>query len=332
MTDLAAHQSVGDAEVESHARAAAAARAVARSGGPGWLLLALFAAGATVLADHAGVGHGSIGATFAVLAALYAVAGLVEFEVGPVNTDCSVASLAAMLVTLPPALIPWCVAVGAALGAGGRARRAGVAARLAVASGGRAGLAAGARARRRARCRCRRSSVWQDAPAIAAALGAYVVADLVISIIFERLAYGKPLALPSLADAWVYAVDLLLAPVGVAMAIVGRRATCGRWAWSSCRSRCCCASSPTSAGTRIDQALELSQAYRGTAMLLGDVVETDDAYTGSHSRDVVELAVEVGRRAWASMATRCATWSSARCCTTSARSPCRRRSSTSPAS
>jgi HD-GYP domain-containing protein (c-di-GMP phosphodiesterase class II) len=31
-------------------------------------------------------------------------------------------------------------------------------------------------------------------------------------------------------------------------------------------------------------------------MLLGDVVETDDAYTGSHSRDVVELAVEVGRR------------------------------------
>jgi HD-GYP domain-containing protein (c-di-GMP phosphodiesterase class II) len=48
--------------------------------------------------------------------------------------------------------------------------------------------------------------------------------------------------------------------------------------------------------TRIDQALELSQAYRGTAMLLGDVVETDDAYTGSHSRDVVELAVEVGRR------------------------------------
>jgi HD-GYP domain-containing protein (c-di-GMP phosphodiesterase class II) len=31
-------------------------------------------------------------------------------------------------------------------------------------------------------------------------------------------------------------------------------------------------------------------------MLLGDVVETDDAYTGSHSRDVVELALEVGRR------------------------------------
>ena len=44
---------------------------------------------------------------------------------------------------------------------------------------------------------------------------------------------------------------------------------------------------------RIDQALELSEAYQGTAMLLGDVVEADDAYTGSHSRGVVELSLGV---------------------------------------
>jgi len=44
---------------------------------------------------------------------------------------------------------------------------------------------------------------------------------------------------------------------------------------------------------RIDNALELSTAYRGTAFLLGDVVEADDAYTGLHSRDVVELSVAV---------------------------------------
>jgi HD-GYP domain-containing protein (c-di-GMP phosphodiesterase class II) len=47
---------------------------------------------------------------------------------------------------------------------------------------------------------------------------------------------------------------------------------------------------------RIDHALELSQAYRGTAMLLGDVVEADDAYTGSHSRDVVTLVLDVADR------------------------------------
>jgi HD-GYP domain-containing protein (c-di-GMP phosphodiesterase class II) len=40
--------------------------------------------------------------------------------------------------------------------------------------------------------------------------------------------------------------------------------------------------------------LELSSAYRGTALLLGDVVEADDAYTGVHSRDVVELCMAVG--------------------------------------
>src|SRR5438067_2251272 len=44
---------------------------------------------------------------------------------------------------------------------------------------------------------------------------------------------------------------------------------------------------------RLDNALELSSAYRGTAMLLGDVIEADDEYTGSHSRDVVDLVVSV---------------------------------------
>jgi HD-GYP domain-containing protein (c-di-GMP phosphodiesterase class II) len=47
---------------------------------------------------------------------------------------------------------------------------------------------------------------------------------------------------------------------------------------------------------RIEQALELSHAYQGTAMLLGDVVEADDAYTGSHSRGVVELSLAVADR------------------------------------
>ena len=47
---------------------------------------------------------------------------------------------------------------------------------------------------------------------------------------------------------------------------------------------------------RIDQAIELSGAYRGTALLLGNVVEYDHSYTGSHSRDVVELALAVGER------------------------------------
>jgi HD-GYP domain-containing protein (c-di-GMP phosphodiesterase class II) len=44
---------------------------------------------------------------------------------------------------------------------------------------------------------------------------------------------------------------------------------------------------------RIDHELELRDAYRGTAFLLGDVVEADDGYTGAHSRAVVELTLAV---------------------------------------
>ncbi len=45
---------------------------------------------------------------------------------------------------------------------------------------------------------------------------------------------------------------------------------------------------------RIESALALSGAYRGTALLLGEVLATTDEYTGSHSKSVVVLAHQVG--------------------------------------
>jgi putative nucleotidyltransferase with HDIG domain len=47
---------------------------------------------------------------------------------------------------------------------------------------------------------------------------------------------------------------------------------------------------------RMDHTLALSTAYRGTALLLGDVIEGDDAYTGQHSREVVDLSLAVAAR------------------------------------
>jgi len=44
---------------------------------------------------------------------------------------------------------------------------------------------------------------------------------------------------------------------------------------------------------RYAAALELNQAYRGTVMVLSDVVEAEDNYTASHCRSVVELAATV---------------------------------------
>ena len=46
-------------------------------------------------------------------------------------------------------------------------------------------------------------------------------------------------------------------------------------------------------GARVRQAIELSRAYRGTTLLLSDVLEVDDEYTGFHSRSVVSLSVAV---------------------------------------
>jgi HD-GYP domain-containing protein (c-di-GMP phosphodiesterase class II) len=258
----------------------------------GALLLALFGAGALALNSAGGVTGVSL-AMVGMLVLLYALAGLVEFEVGTVFTDCTLAALAAMLVTLPPAAVPWAVALGAALCATGKAlqgRRHVSRVILAVAPAALPALAPAA-----VLLISPPVSSWADAPVIAGAVATYIAADLAVSTVFERLAYGHPVAMPSPADGWVYGIDLLLAPLGVAMAI----AADGRpWALAVvfvplvvllgifARER----------RGRIDHALELSRAYRGTAMLLGDMVETDDAYTGSHSRDVVELAVEVGTR------------------------------------
>jgi putative nucleotidyltransferase with HDIG domain len=46
---------------------------------------------------------------------------------------------------------------------------------------------------------------------------------------------------------------------------------------------------------RLESSIELSNAYRGTALVLGDVIEADDGYTGVHCKSVVSLALAVGQ-------------------------------------
>jgi putative nucleotidyltransferase with HDIG domain len=45
---------------------------------------------------------------------------------------------------------------------------------------------------------------------------------------------------------------------------------------------------------RLESSIELGNAYRGTALVLGDVIEADDRYTGVHCKTVVSLALAVG--------------------------------------
>ncbi|HET9073978.1 MAG TPA: HD-GYP domain-containing protein [Solirubrobacteraceae bacterium] len=55
---------------------------------------------------------------------------------------------------------------------------------------------------------------------------------------------------------------------------------------------------------RMENTLALSTAYRGTALLLGDVIEDDDEYTGQHSKAVVDLSLAIADRLGLDAATR----------------------------
>jgi HD-GYP domain-containing protein (c-di-GMP phosphodiesterase class II) len=132
---------------------------------------------------------------------------------------------------------------------------------------------------------------WQSVPAYAAALGAQFLFDYVSQYLMARPVFGlSPVAqLRSVLPA--FAVDTMLAPLGllVAFSAYGR-------SWTLLLVLPVLLLFSTFARERqrrIDNALELSSAYRGTAMLLGDVIEADDEYTGTHSRDVVDLVIAV---------------------------------------
>jgi HD-GYP domain-containing protein (c-di-GMP phosphodiesterase class II) len=128
-------------------------------------------------------------------------------------------------------------------------------------------------------------------PVVALALAAQFAFDLAAAAVRGCLGLGLTLRsiVPMLAPAWL--VDVALTPVGLALAIAATTSgyafalglpLAGLLAYFARERR-----------ARIDHALELSHAYRGTALLLGDMVEADDSYTGLHSQDVVTLVVAV---------------------------------------
>jgi HD-GYP domain-containing protein (c-di-GMP phosphodiesterase class II) len=133
---------------------------------------------------------------------------------------------------------------------------------------------------------------WNRWPVYMLALLAQFSFDFAAAAVRERLVDGtSPRKLVKLL-APVYALDGALAPIGLLAA----------FAALTISPALCLLIVPLAAvlavlsrerQARVDQALELSSAYQGTAMLLGDVVEADDAYTGSHSRGVVELSLAV---------------------------------------
>jgi HD-GYP domain-containing protein (c-di-GMP phosphodiesterase class II) len=135
---------------------------------------------------------------------------------------------------------------------------------------------------------------WRDAPIYLAAIAAQFFFDFVSMFVQTRAVASVTLRSHLESASLAYGFDLVLAPLGLLAAFPAYRhpaallllmpmllivARIGR-----------------EREEKNDTVLELKNAYQGTSYLLGDMIEADDAYTGSHSRDVVELVLAVGER------------------------------------
>ena len=223
------------------------------------------------------------------LALAYAAVSRVRFAVGYGYTVPTQLVLVPMLFLLPPSTVPLVVAAGIGLAAlpdyvtrrthpdrallvlGDAWESVGPALVFALAGGGDGG--------------------WEDWPIYVGALAAQFSFDATASTLREWRGLGVAPGLQPRMMGWVCLVDLCLTPVGLLAAFAAQDAPLSVLAVLPLAALL--AMFARERQRRIGNALELSHAYRGTTLLLGDVLEADDEYTGVHSRGVVSLAVAV---------------------------------------
>lgn len=132
---------------------------------------------------------------------------------------------------------------------------------------------------------------WQDWPLFVVALMSQLAADTAVGATREWLVLGVQPRLQLSMTGLVFLVDVLLTPIGLLAAIAGQEQALAFLLVLPLAGLLRIFARERSA--RIDQAIELSAAYRGTAFLLGEVIVHDDEYTGEHSYGVIALSLEI---------------------------------------
>jgi HD-GYP domain-containing protein (c-di-GMP phosphodiesterase class II) len=252
---------------------------------------ALLLAAIAVLAVLAPSGRAISPLGAAGLVAAYAIAQQVRFHVGAGYTVPTELVLIPTLLLAPPALVPLLIAAGLLVGRLPRfvsreihgSRMAFVLPDAVHALAPAVVVAALAPAH----------PGLEDWPVLTLALAAQLGFDAGFGVLRAWLNLGVPPQLQLRLLGWVYAVDVALAPIGVLvgvaaytqpLAVVVVLPLMGLFVFFARERR-----------AHIDNALALSHAYRGTALLMSDLLEADDAYTGGeHSHGVVALALTVG--------------------------------------
>jgi HD-GYP domain-containing protein (c-di-GMP phosphodiesterase class II) len=223
------------------------------------------------------------------LVATYAVLARVRFPIGYGFTIPTQVVLVPMLFLLPLGSVPLFVAVGMVLGSAPdfvRRERHPTRVIAVVADGWHsvgpvAVLAA-------AGTTTPELGEW---PVLLAALAAQVVTDNGVATLREWAGLGISPELQPQLFGGVTLVDVLLSPVGLLAAMAAMVEPYAVLLILPLAGLLLVFA--LERGARVRQAIELSRAYRGTTLLLSDVLEVDDEYTGFHSRSVVSLSVAV---------------------------------------
>jgi HD-GYP domain-containing protein (c-di-GMP phosphodiesterase class II) len=135
---------------------------------------------------------------------------------------------------------------------------------------------------------------WASWPAYTAAVAAQFAADALREAGRAWLTKVIPVRVMLAEVAEACRLDLLLIPIGLIAALASAGAPAAALfvlplvalLQMFARER----------DARIEQTLELGRSYRGTALLLCDLLSDDDEYTGNHTHDVVELSGRVADR------------------------------------
>ncbi len=132
---------------------------------------------------------------------------------------------------------------------------------------------------------------WQHWPVYLIALAGQFAGDTAAGAGREWAVLGVQPRLQLRMTGLVFLVDVLLTPIGLMAALVAQDEPLAFLLVLPLAALLRVFARERTA--RIDQAIELSSAYRGTALLLGEVIAHDDEYTGEHSYGVISLSLEI---------------------------------------